>query len=100
MKKYNAILSGSGSNRDKVSKSNVFVALITKNFILNDKCIGEARDAQALKKPMYALIEEGIVIPKELKQLDWKEVYFFNPGNFEEKSKALLTKLTKEDDVK
>lgn len=73
----NVVTSGDGKNRDKIIGSEIYVALVTQSFLTNDKCIGEMKDAFALKKPMYAIIQKGTVLPQDFDSYNWKEKYHF-----------------------
>jgi len=78
----NITTSGDGENRDKISQSEVYVALITDSLLSNEKCLGEMKDAQALGMEMYAVIMRGIVIPKEVEEMPWKLKFHFG-NNYE-----------------
>lgn len=71
------ITSGDGKNRDELVESETYVALVTDSFLSNDKCIGEMRDAFALKKPMYAIIKNGTVLPDNFDSYNWKDKFYF-----------------------
>jgi len=71
------ITSGDGTNRDALVESETYVALVTDSFLTNDNCIGEMRDAFALKKPMYAIIKNGTVLPENFDTYNWKDKFYF-----------------------
>ena len=77
-KKFNAVYSGDGTNRDRLSQCENYVALITEHFIEKMECINEMRDAQALKIPMFALIKRGVILPDIVKKANWKAMIFFS----------------------
>lgn len=85
------VTSGDGQNRDLLSQSEYYVALITPSFVTNDKCIGEMRDASALKKDMIALFKVGTIVPDNFYDYDWKLILkFSNNDEFKECSKKLI----------
>jgi hypothetical protein len=71
------ITSGDGINRDALVESKTYVALVTNSFLSSDNCIGEMRDAFALKKPMYAVIKNGTVLPENFDTYNWKDKFYF-----------------------
>ena len=76
--KFQNTLSGSGENRDKLWNTHHYVAILTQGFVSDEKCIGEARDAHALNKPMWALQKADTVMTPELRKLKWNGVIIFN----------------------
>lgn len=72
------VSSGDGKNRDHLQNCDDYIALITPDFVSNDKCIGEMRDANALKKPMYALIDRKTKLPKEFHEINWNAIIFYS----------------------
>jgi len=73
--------SGDGKNRDDLIKSEIYIALVTESFLTNDNCIGEMRDAFALKKPMYAIIKNGTVLPDNFDSYNWKDKFYFTTNS-------------------
>jgi len=85
------VTSGDGKNRDLLSKSELYVALVTPSFLKNSKCIGEMRDAHALNKVMIALLKEGTKLPIDFYCYKWKMILnFSNDEEFRECSRRLL----------
>ncbi len=85
------VTSGDGRNRDLLSKSQLYVALVTPSFLSNEKCIGEMRDAHALGKDMIALFKEGTKVPIDFYCYKWKMILNFNGDDeFKECSRRLL----------
>lgn len=41
----------------KIKKSEAFIAIITENFVSDEKCLEECKYAEKLEKPMYAVIK-------------------------------------------
>ena len=79
MKKISQVVtSGDGRNRDLLSKSELYVALVTPSFLSNANCIGEMRDAHALGKEMIALLKEGTKLPIDFYCFNWKMILNFN----------------------
>lgn len=90
----NVTASGDGKNRDKLTRQSDYVALLTKNFYDNDKCIGELRDAVAMKIPMYAIIKRGDYIPEWILKLSWnKKIYFNNGDNMQMVTQTLMKEI-------
>ncbi len=71
------ITSGDGKNRDQLSQSECYIAIITPGFVSNDKCLGEMRDADALKKPMYALVDSKTRLPREFHEMKWNMIIYY-----------------------
>ena len=69
--KLNIESSGSGEKRDLLSQCDYYIAIITPNFISNPNCIGEMKDAQALGKKMYALVDKKTELTKEFMKCSW-----------------------------
>jgi len=69
--------SGNGTKRDLVTKTDVYIALITKSFIKNDSCVNEMRDAYAVKKPMIAIIEQGLKVPEQVSNIKWDKTFYW-----------------------
>mgnify|MGYP002405617263 CR=1 FL=1 len=93
--KINITTSCDGKNRDQLNKCEYYIALVSSSFIENDNCLGEMKDASALKKPMYALVEKKTKLPKEFFNYNWKAIiYWTNQLDFELAS-AYLRRLLK-----
>ncbi len=91
MKIIQVTASGDGKNRDLLSKSKIYVALVTPSFFRNANCIGEMRDAYALDKDMIALFKEGTSVPIDFYCFNWKMILnFSNDDEFKECSKRLM----------
>jgi len=73
----NITTSGSGENRDGLTREKIYVALVTKDFITNENCMGEMRDAKSMKLNMFAIMKKGIKIPKIIHEMPWKRVIMF-----------------------
>jgi len=90
----NIVTSGNGTNRDKITDCQVYIAIVTPNFVSNDKCLGEMKDAQALKKEMFALVDKLTCLPSYFFYLDWRLVLFYsNKAEFEIASEFLKKNL-------
>jgi len=74
----NIITSGDGTNRDKITECEIYIALVTPSFVSNEFCLGEMKDAKALGKEMYAIVKTGTQIPKIFHEIKWKLVLFFS----------------------
>ena len=74
----NIVSSGDGLNRYKLSESEIYIALVTPSFVTNDKCLGEMKDANALKKEMYALVKTDTVLPSSFHEMNWKLIQNWN----------------------
>lgn len=75
--KLNIVASGCGKFRDKISECEIYIALVTPDFVQDDKCLGEMYDAQALNKKMFALVKSNTLIPKKFFTLNWKLILYF-----------------------
>ena len=75
--KLNFVTSGNGKFRDKISHCEIYIALVTPDFVQDDKCLGEMYDAQALNKKMFALVKSNTLIPKKFFTLNWKLILYF-----------------------
>ena len=73
----NIITSGDGKNRDQLSQSESYIGIISPTFVSNDKCLGEMRDANALKIPMYALVDSKTRLPKEFHEMNWNMIIYY-----------------------
>lgn len=87
--------SGSGKNRDKLMNQDYFIALLTTNYCLDDKCVGELRDAKAMGLPLFGLIKYGEYIPKWIVNLPWKKLIYFHDKNMESASNELFEEIKK-----
>jgi len=88
--KNNIVTSGDGLNRYKLHESEIYVALVTPSFVTNEKCLGEMKDANALKKDMYALVKTDTVLPSSFHEMNWKLIQNWNTQKeFEIASKTL-----------
>ena len=75
--KLNFVTSGNGKFRDKVSHCEIYIALVTPDFVQDDKCLGEMYDANALKKKMFALVDSKVFLPDRFFTLNWKLILYF-----------------------
>jgi len=75
--KLSFLASGNGKFRDKLSECEIYIALVTPSFVQDDKCLGEMKDAQALKKKMFALVKSNTELPKGFFMLNWKLILYF-----------------------
>lgn len=73
----NIITSGDGKNRDQLSQSESYIGIISPTFVSNDKCLGEMRDANALKIPMYALVDSKTRLPIEFHEMNWNMIIYY-----------------------
>jgi len=90
--KNNIVTSGDGLNRYKLHESEIYVALVTPSFVTNEKCLGEMKDANALKKDMYALVKTNTVLPSSFHEMNWKLIQNWNT----EKEFSIASKILKE----
>jgi len=74
----NIITSGDGKNRDQLSNSELYIAIISPSFVSTDKCLGEMRDANALKIPMYALVDSKTKLPIEFHEMNWNMIIYYS----------------------
>lgn len=92
--KNNIVTSGDGLNRYKLHESEIYVALVTPSFVTNEKCLGEMKDANALKKDMYALVKTDTVLPSSFDEMNWKLILKWNtPEEFQSVSTILKEKI-------
>lgn len=90
------VTSGDGRNRDLLSQSEYYVALVTPSFLTNEKCIGEMRDANALDKIMIALLKDGTELPDDFYGYGWDMILKFKDNvEFKECSKRLMEYVNK-----
>jgi len=71
MMKINIETSGDGEKRDLLYKSEIYIAIVTPNFITSPNCIGEMKDAQALKKNMFALLDKKTETTDDFWNCNW-----------------------------
>ncbi len=77
MDKFNITTSGSGQNRDELTHDKIYVALLTIDFCKNDNCLGELRDAYAMKLPMFAIMQSGFDVPDWILKMPWRKIIMF-----------------------
>lgn len=75
--KFNITTSGSGQNRDELTREKIYVALLTKDFCKNDNCLGELRDAHAMKLSMFAIMQSGFEVPSWILKMPWRKIIMF-----------------------
>jgi len=75
--KMNITSSGDGQNRDALTRDQTYIAIITEDFCQNENCLGEMRDAFAMKLPMYAILKSGIKAPEMVQNMPWKKIFIF-----------------------
>lgn len=90
MKKLNIVSSGSGTNRDQLQDCEIYIALVTPNFVTNEFCLGEMKDAKALKKEMYALIDTESKLPTDFFNYNWKLIQYYSTEKEFEIASAIL----------
>lgn len=62
---------------ENISKSDVFVSLVTENYLKGDcKCALEIGLAILLNKPIRLLVKEGTCVPDNLKKVAEKIAYY------------------------
>ena len=60
----------------KLLKSDIYLALVTNNFLKSSKCATEIGLAILLDKPISLAVQEGTYIPEKLKRIaDYIEYY-------------------------
>jgi len=62
---------------NKIKTSEAFVAVISENFIADEKKIEECRYAEKLNKPMYAIIKDKQAWDKIKNRFMWRKAYPF-----------------------
>lgn len=77
MDEFNITTSGDGLNRDELTRDKIYVALLTEHFCKNDNCMGELRDAYAMKLPMFAIMQSGFDVPDWILKMPWRKVIMF-----------------------
>lgn len=75
--KLSFLASGNGKFRDKLSDCEIYIALVTPDFVQDDKCLGEMYDAHALKRKMFALVKSDTLLPDRFFTLNWKLIMYF-----------------------
>lgn len=63
--------------------SDGFVALLTKNYINNEKKYDECKKAEKENIPMYAIINDKSMPLGKFKELPWRHVYYINEENID-----------------
>ncbi len=82
--KFSFLASGNGKFRDKLTDCEIYIALVTPEFVKDDKCLGEMYDANAFKKKMFALVNHNTLLPERFFTLNWKLIlYFTTPKEYE-----------------
>jgi len=76
-RKVNIIPSGDGKKKNLMKPDDHYVALVTENFINNTKCLDEMKHARDINCPMYAIVKEDILLPREFGMMPWKAVFVF-----------------------
>jgi len=76
----------------KIKDSEGFIALITENFVKDERCLTECKIAQELNKPMYAIIKDKKAWNKIENQFHWRKIL-----NFQEETPTTITKKIKQD---
>lgn len=74
---FNITTSGDGLNRDQLTRDKIYVALLTKDFCKNEYCLGELKDAHAMKLPMFAILQSGFKVPEWILKMPWRKVIVF-----------------------
>ncbi len=75
--KLSFLASGNGKFRDKISECEIYIAIVTPSFVKDDKCLGEMKDAEYLKKKMFALVKHGTELPQYFFSLNWQLILFY-----------------------
>jgi len=88
--KLNIETSGSGEKRDQLHKCDFYIAIVTPSFVNNTNCLGEMKDANYLKKEMYALLDKKTILPPEFFDVNWTLVLKYgNDFEFKKSSQYL-----------
>ena len=58
---------------NKIKNSEAFFAIITKNFVNDEKCLEECRIAEKMNKPMYAIIKDWKAWKKIEHKFMWRK---------------------------
>jgi len=61
--------------RMRIRQSDAFIAIITKDFIKEDR-FEECRWAEELNKPMYAVISDKKLDWEKVKSLPWRKIFY------------------------
>jgi len=66
-----------GTNRDALTKEHLYTALVTPDWLENIGCTSESREASGLGCKMIKFQMKGVVLPKELEELNWLKTFWF-----------------------
>ena len=83
----------------KIKNSEAFIALITNNFIKDENCMEECKEAEKHNKPMYAVVRDEEAWKKIEHKYLWRKDFPAEPG-FEEKIEGDLEFLRVVNDAK
>lgn len=76
------IMSESGKKRhliDNLLKTkSIYIAVLTKDYFNDEKCILEAKDAATLGLKMYGMAISGTKLPKQIRKLPWMKLIFLD----------------------
>jgi hypothetical protein len=72
----NVLIKSIKENNDKISKSDVFLSLVTENYLNDPHCIMQLGLALMHDKPFYLLVKEGTPIPSNLLKIAVKSESF------------------------
>ena len=75
---------------EKLLQSKIYMALVTKNFLKDERCALEIGLAVLLDKPIYLVVKEGTSIPENLKKIAQKIEYYRGPDDIGLAAKKLF----------
>lgn len=78
----------------KIGDSQIYLGLVTKNFLEDPMCAAQLGAALLLDKPIIFMVEAGTVIPERLKRVADKIEYFENTEDMGTKVEAALREFT------
>lgn len=82
---------------EKLSSSQVYLALITNNFLKDSKCATEIGLAVLLDKPIILVVKEGTKLPENLKKVAKKIEYFKGPDDIGLVTKKVIETIKEEE---
>lgn len=80
-------------NKVMISNSNIFLGLLTKSYLVDERAVLQLGIGISLDKPIVILAEEGIIIPKHLEKLAIGIEWFKDSNDIERATIALMNRV-------
>lgn len=78
---------------NSLKECNICIVILTPNYVKDESIWCQPIEADRMKMPLVAFIQNNIEMPERLKKLNWWKIYHFKDHDFETIAKQLVQDL-------